>query len=67
MKKAIAILLLLALSVSLLAGCWAKKTVICDGCGKQLQISEKSNMDDSWIIYCDACNKEFFGEDGLIP
>lgn len=51
----------------MLAGCGARKTVTCDGCGKQLQIKANSNMDDSWIIYCDACNKEFFCEDGLVP
>jgi hypothetical protein len=66
-SKMVKMLISLLVILLMLAGCGARKTVTCDGCGKQLQIKANSNMDDSWIIYCDACNKEFFGEDGLVP
>ena len=36
----------------------AKKTVHCDNCGKEVEISADSNMDDSWILYCSDCEKE---------
>lgn len=65
MKKRMFLLALAALLT--LAGCAEEtKTVICDGCGKELTIDADSNMDDSWIIYCHDCEIEFFGEDGLV-
>lgn len=63
MKVKILIALLAAL---LLIGCGKTKTVTCDGCGKEQEIEAKSNMDDGWIIYCEECQVEFFGEDGLV-
>lgn len=65
--KTVSILIALPVVFSMLAGCGATKTVTCDGCGKPQEIEADSNMDDSWIIYCDECYTEFFGEEGLVP
>lgn len=60
------LLLILLAAFLLLTGCGETRTVTCDGCGETLEIEADSNMDDSWIIYCEECQVEFFGEDGLI-
>ena len=59
-------LILSLVALLLLTGCGEKKAVTCDGCGKTIEIEANSNMDDSWIVYCDGCYTEFFGEDGLV-
>ena len=61
MRK-LSVLLALAALLSL-AACGATKTLHCDGCGKELAVSESSNMDESWIVYCETCEKDLFGED----
>lgn len=58
-------LIVLLITLLLLTGCAETRTVSCDGCGQPQQVEAGSNMDDSWIVYCDECYKEFFG-DGLI-
>lgn len=66
MKK-FKLLAILAAALLLLPGCGEKtKTVICDGCGVEIEIEADSNMDNSWIIYCHDCEIEFFGEDGIV-
>jgi len=55
MKKKI-LCLALAMLI-LLAGC-GKRTVICDGCGKEIQVEESSNVTDEWILFCSDCEKE---------
>lgn len=52
---------------ALLSGCGETKTVTCDRCGEPQRVQASSNMDDSWIIYCADCEKELFGEEGLVP
>ncbi|MBR5126178.1 MAG: hypothetical protein IKU68_05535 [Oscillospiraceae bacterium] len=51
-------LLIALLAVLLLSGCGETKTITCDGCGKTQQIKASSNMDDSWIIYCEECEPQ---------
>ncbi len=46
-------------------GCKAK-TLHCDHCGKEVSVRESSNMEEDWIIYCDACNEKLFGDDPLL-
>ena len=49
--------LLAALLLSLLlAGCGGR-IVHCDGCGKELRVSDSSNVDESWTILCRDCEK----------
>lgn len=64
MKKRV--LALTAALVLLLCGCGAAKILHCDGCGKELRVKASSNMEEDWILYCDACNEEFFGDDPLL-
>ena len=63
MKVKILIALLAAL---LLTGCHETRTVACDGCGKPQPVEKGSNITDDWIIYCDECYTERFGEEGLV-
>ena len=64
MKRTIS-LLLLALSLLLLAGC-ATKELTCDGCGRKVTVNADSNMNEDWIIYCEDCNEELFGDDPIL-
>ena len=56
MKKVI-IFLLAAVMLLGLTGC-GTKTLHCDGCGKEVQVKKSSNMEESWLVYCEECNKE---------
>ena len=60
MKKIVVFLLLTVMLLGL-AGC-ATKTLHCDGCGAEVKVEESSNMDESWLVYCEACNKEIEAE-----
>ena len=65
MKKIIfAIALLLILLTVMLCGC--TKTLHCDNCGVECVVSESSNMEENWSIYCEECNEELFGDDPVL-
>ena len=64
-RKKLCLLLALALIFTLVA-CGSTKTVTCDHCGKEITLNKNSNITDEWIVYCKTCEKELFGEDGLI-
>ena len=64
MKKILCVLIMISL-IFAVVGC-ATKTLTCDHCGKEVKVKESSNMDDSWIIYCDKCNEQLFGNDPLL-
>lgn len=56
-----------ALSVLLaLTGCGKTKLLHCDHCGKEVSVKESSNMEEDWIIYCEECNEELFGDDPVL-
>ena len=42
------------------------KILHCDHCGTEIKVSESSNMEEDWIIYCETCNEELFGDDPLL-
>lgn len=54
MKKIIALLLVLVMALGLM-GC-NKKTLHCDGCGKEVKCDSK--MDEEWIVFCSDCEPE---------
>ncbi len=64
MKKLLCAFLILA-ALMTLAAC-KTKTLHCDHCGKELEVEEKSNMEEDWIIYCDDCNEKLFATDPLL-
>ena len=60
-------MILALLAIFLLSGCGSSNTVACDHCGKEMKVRSGSKVDDSWIVYCEDCELELFGEDGLVP
>ncbi len=57
LKKSLLILLALSFVFSLSA-CGKKKTLHCDGCGKEVQVAESSNMEEDWLVFCKECNED---------
>lgn len=55
-----AVLLVLALTAC------GVKVLHCDACGKEVKVKESSNMEEDWIIYCEQCNEELFGDDPIL-
>ena len=65
--KRIMICLLLAAIVLMTAACGKEgRTVTCDGCGTAITVDADSNITDEWILFCKTCEKERFGEDGIV-
>lgn len=65
MKKLLCILMVMSF-VAVLGGCAEPKILHCDHCGKEVEVEKSSEMEDSWIIYCEECNEELFGDDPLL-
>ena len=65
MKKRMICLLLILVCILSLVGC-STKTVTCDHCGTEIELTRGSNVTDEWIVYCRTCELELFGEDGVI-
>ena len=57
------LLIALLAVVALLSGCGETKTITCDSCGKTQEVKADSQMDDSWIIYCQECEARIVGGD----
>lgn len=58
MKKKIALVITLSFMILSLIGCGKTKIVHCDRCGKEIEVKESSNVDESWTLYCSDCEKE---------
>lgn len=54
MKKLIALSLVAVLVLGLTA--CGKKTMKCDGCGKDVLVDSK--MDESWTVFCADCEPD---------
>jgi hypothetical protein len=65
MKKRLCLLLALMLMLTMFA-CGKAKIVTCDHCGEEIKLPSGSDITDEWIVYCETCELELFGEDGLI-
>ncbi len=64
MKK---LILFIVVCVLLLAvGCGKAKILHCDNCNTEVKVEESSNMEESWIIYCEECNEKLFGDDPIL-
>jgi hypothetical protein len=66
MKKRIICLLLALMLMLTLFACGKAKTVTCDHCGVEIELTRGSNITDEWIVYCRDCELELFGEDGVV-
>ncbi len=68
MKK-LALLLFAITLLAALTGCSSttgSKILTCDGCGTKVTVEKDSNMEEDWIIYCDSCNEELFGDHSIL-
>lgn len=65
-KRIITIFALLLILTLSLCGCGEKKTLHCDNCGIEVKADADSNMEEDWIIYCEDCNEELFGDDPVL-
>lgn len=66
MKRLLFVLLAVALLLMVPAGCGQTKTLHCDNCSKEVTVDADSNMEEEWLIYCEECNEELFGDDPLL-
>ena len=66
MKKLISLLLLLVAMGMLFVGCGEKKILHCDHCGGETEVPADNQMEEDWIIYCESCNEELFGDDPVL-
>lgn len=67
-KRLLALIFALLMITFLFCGCKEKVELTCDNCGAKVTsyVDEEKSMDDSWIIYCEECNEELFGDDPLL-
>lgn len=65
MKKLLCLLTAVCLLFTLTA-CGKTKILHCDSCGKEVTVKESSDMQEDWIIYCEKCNEELFGDDPVL-
>ncbi len=54
-KKIIALLTVCMLL--LCTGC-STKTLHCDSCGTEIKTKHDSQVDESWVVYCEQCEKD---------
>ena len=66
MKRGIAFALVMILVLTLFGACGQAKILHCDHCGAEVKVRESSNMEEDWIIYCETCNAELFGDDPIL-
>ena len=66
MKRKLLCLFLVVVMLLTLVACGQKRTVICDGCGTEITVKDNSNITDEWIVFCEKCELELFGEDGVV-
>ena len=65
-KRIVAIIFAITVLLLTLCGCGEKKELTCDHCGEKVLVSEKSNMEEDWIVYCEKCNEELFSDDPVL-
>ena len=51
------LLAVLAMAIGMTACAKETKELTCDGCGKTVTVDADSNMDDSWILFCEECGE----------
>ena len=66
MKRVVICLLLVAMLLMTTACAKENRSVTCDGCGTSVTVDADSKITDEWILFCKTCEKERFGEDGIV-
>ena len=66
MTRKISLLLALLFIPLSLTACVKTKTLHCDYCGTEITVAESNKMEEDWIIYCEKCNEELFGDDPVL-
>lgn len=66
MAKRILALLLPAAMFLTLAACGQTRIVHCDHCGNEIQLEAGSNIEEDWIVFCQTCDEELFGDNPVI-
>ena len=61
MKK-VFVVMIIGLMMFSASGCGKTKVLHCDGCKKEVKVSESSNMEENWSIFCEDCNKDLLDE-----
>lgn len=57
LKKIFVALIAVFMFLSCVA-CGTTKTLHCDKCNAEVSVDEDSNMTESWILYCNECEKD---------
>lgn len=65
MKKLFCLIITLAVFIAF-SSCGETKVLHCDSCGKETAVSESNKMEEDWLIYCEACHDELFGDDPIL-
>ena len=55
MKKVLILFLVLAL-LFCMTSCGKTKILHCDHCNAEIEVDANSNMDESWLVYCEECD-----------
>ena len=64
-RKIVFVLALVFVLLSFTA-CGKTKVLHCDHCGTEISVGEKDKTEEDWIIYCEECNEELFGDDPIL-
>ena len=65
MFKKISLVLLALGLLTCTTACGKTKVLHCDNCQKEVKVEESSNMEEDWILYCEECNEELFGDNPI--
>ncbi len=57
LKKAVLSIIILSFALCAVSCKNETKELICDGCGKVVEVEADSNMTDEWIIFCGECGE----------
>ena len=62
MKKIVAIVLVVLLLIGMVACGEEKPTLHCDGDGCDNTVVGKEGMDESWVVFCEDCEKNVLAD-----
>ena len=66
MRKLIAALLGTIVVLLALTACGETKIVHCDHCGAEILLDADDKITEDWILFCEACEEELFGDNPVV-